>query len=93
MTKNELIKEISDKAEVTQAAAAKMLDAFTDTVMHAVSGGDKVPMMGFGTFELRHREARSGRNPQTGETVTIAASNTPAFKAGKVFKDLCNGGK
>ena len=69
----------------------KCINAFIETIQDTISNGDSVQLVGFGTFERRRREARTGRNPQTGEELQIPASNIPAFKAGKIFKDLVNG--
>ena len=90
MNKEELVQEVSKKAKCTQKEAAEVLAAFVDTVQKTVSKGKKVTLVGFGTFESRKRAARSGRNPQTGATIKIAAKTVPAFSAGKKFKDLVN---
>lgn len=90
MNKTELVESIAEKANVSKTAAAKMLDAFTDSVTDALRNDDQVVIVGFGSFSLRHREARSGRNPRTGETIQIAASKLPSFKAGKSLKDAVN---
>lgn len=90
MNKTQLIDQISEKADISKAAAGRALDAFTDTVTGALKGGDQVALVGFGTFSVRDRAARSGRNPQTGQTIQIAAAKVPAFKAGKALKDACN---
>lgn len=87
MNKTELIKAIATKAELNQKYAAKALDALTATITEALKAGENVAILGFGTFEVRERAARQGRNPATGETITIAASKAPAFKAGKALKD------
>lgn len=88
MTKIELVEKISEKTALTKKDSEKALNAFIDSVKEAVAGGDKVQLIGFGTFEVRQRSARVGRNPRTGENVKIAATKTPAFKAGKAFKDV-----
>ena len=88
MNKDELVKEISKKAGVSQKAAADILAATLDTIQKTVSKGKKVTLVGFGTFESRKRAARTGRNPQTGATLKIAAKKVPAFSAGKKFKEL-----
>ena len=88
MTKIELVEKISEKTALTKKDSEKALNAFIDSVKEAVAGGDKVQLIGFGTFEVRNRSARVGRNPRTGENVKIAATKTPAFKAGKAFKDV-----
>lgn len=87
MTKVELIRQIADKAGIKQKDAEKAVNAFTETVTEALKNGDKVALVGFGTFEASERAARTGRNPQTGEPVEIAASKMPKFKAGKALKD------
>ena len=90
MNKTQLIDEIAETADISKAAAGRALDAFTDTVTGALKGGDQVALVGFGTFTVRERAARSGRNPQTGASIQIAAAKVPAFKAGKALKDACN---
>ena len=87
MNKTELIKAIATKAELNQKQATAALDALTATITETLKEGENVTLLGFGTFEVRERAERQGRNPATGETITIAASKTPAFKAGKAFKD------
>jgi DNA-binding protein HU-beta len=88
MNKEELVKEVSKKAKVSQKAAASILSATIETIEKTVSKGKKVTLVGFGTFESRKRAARTGRNPQTGATLKIAAKKVPAFSAGKKFKEL-----
>ena len=90
MNKTELITAISTSANLTKTNAAAALDAALNTIMDEVAAGNKVTIPGFGTFEKRHREARIGRNPQTGEAAEIPASDVPAFKAGKGFKVKVN---
>lgn len=90
MNKSELIDAIADSADISKASATKALDGFISAVTSALKSGDQVSVVGFGTFEVRKREARSGRNPRTGEAITISASNVPAFKAGKALKDAVN---
>ena len=90
MTKEELITEVATRAGITKAGAQKAVQAFVDTVSNALIEGDKVQLIGFGTFEVRERAAREGRNPATGETMHIAASKAPAFKPGKAFKEAVN---
>lgn len=90
MNKTQLIDALAEKADISKAAAGRALDAFTDTVTAALKDGDQVALVGFGTFSVRDRAARSGRNPQTGQTIQIAAAKVPAFKAGKALKDACN---
>ncbi len=87
MNKVELVAAVAEKANLTKKDAEKALAAVLDTIVDAVADGDKVALVGFGTFETRERAARTGRNPRTNETITIAASKQPAFKAGKAFKD------
>ena len=91
MTKAELIKKVAEEAHLTQKQAAAAVDSGIDAVVNAVAAGEKVSLIGFGTFEKKHRAARTGRNPATGEAMKFAASNTPVFKAGKAFKDKVNG--
>ena len=90
MTKTEIIAKIANDAEVTQDTAKKCLAAFTDAVVEALKAGEDVQLVGFGTFKVSNRAARHGKNPRTGEIVEIKASKTPAFKAGKAFKDALN---
>ena len=90
MNKSQLIDAIAEQADISKAAAGRALDAFTDTVTAALKDDDQVALVGFGTFAVRDRAARSGRNPQTGATIQIAAAKVPAFKAGKALKDACN---
>ena len=88
MNKEELIAEISKKAKVSKKDAALVLSATLDSIQTSVKKGNKVTLVGFGTFSSKHRAARNGRNPQTGKTIKIAAKNVPAFTAGKAFKTL-----
>ena len=90
MNKTELIAAIAAKAELSKKDAEKALNAAIDAITGALVEGDKVQLVGFGSFETKTREARTGRNPRTGENIEIAASRTPAFKAGKEFKDKVN---
>ncbi|NDJ19939.1 HU family DNA-binding protein [Myxacorys almedinensis] len=87
MNKGELIDAIADKANVTKKEADAVLSAIIDTILDTVSTGDKVSLVGFGTFEVRDRQAREGRNPQTGDAIQIPATRVPAFSAGKLFKE------
>lgn len=87
MNKEELVKEVAKKAKVSQKAAADVLTATIASIQKTVSKGQKVTLVGFGTFEARKRKARTGRNPQTGASIKIAAKTVPAFSAGKRFKD------
>jgi DNA-binding protein HU-beta len=90
MNKTELIDAVAGSADLSKADAAGAVDAVIDTIAETLRKGDSVTLVGFGTFEVRHRAARTGRNPQTGETMQIKASNAPAFKAGKALKDAVN---
>ena len=90
MNKAELITSMAEKSQLTKKDAESALKAFIDSVQEALEGGDKVQLVGFGTFETRERAAREGRNPRTKETITIPASTVPVFKAGKEFKDRVN---
>ena len=82
MNKTELVAAIAEQAEISKKDAEKALKAFTDVVAEELKKGEKIQLVGFGTFEVSERAAREGRNPQTGETMTIAASKTPKFKSG-----------
>lgn len=90
MNKSELVAAIAEKAGVSKKDTEAMLKAFIETVEGAVKAGDKVQLIGFGTFEAKARAARTGKNPRTGEKIKIAASKVPAFKAGTAFKELLN---
>lgn len=90
MNKSELISAVADAAELSKADAGKAVDAIVDVITAALKNDDKVSLVGFGTFETRTRAARQGRNPKTGETLKIAASKNPSFKAGKALKDAVN---
>ena len=81
---------VAEKAEISKKDSEKALKAFVDVVAEQLKAGDKVQLVGFGTFEVSERAAREGRNPQTGETMTIAACKAPKFKAGKALKDAIN---
>ncbi len=87
MKKVELIASVAEKTGLTKKDAEKAVAAVLDSIVEAVASGDKVQVVGFGTFEVRTREARTGRNPRTKETITIPASKQPVFKAGSAFKD------
>ncbi len=93
MNKTELVDAIVNDAKVTKKEAEAVVNAFTANVTKALKKGDKVTLIGFGTFEVGKRSARTGRNPQTGETIKIKAAKTPKFKAGKALKDAVNGAK
>ena len=90
MNRAELIAAMAKKADLTQKDAEKALKAFTDVVATELKNGGKIQLVGFGTFEVNERGEREGRNPRSGETVTIAASKSPKFKAGKALKDAVN---
>ncbi len=87
MNKTDLINAVADHAELSKKDAGKAVDAFVAAVTEALKKGEKVQLVGFGTFEVRERAAREGRNPQTGEAIQIQAAKVPAFKAGKPLKD------
>lgn len=90
MNKSELIVAVAEKAALSKKDAEKAVKAVVDAVADALVAGDKVQLVGFGTFEVRARDARTGKNPRTGEVIKIAASKVPAFKAGKALKDAVN---
>ena len=90
MNKAELIAAMAEKAELSKKDSEKALKAFIDVVTDELVKGEKIQLVGFGTFEVRNREARTGKNPRTGEAIQIAASKVPAFKAGKALKDVVN---
>jgi DNA-binding protein HU-beta len=90
MNKSELIDAIADSANLSKADAGRALDGLVSAVTKALKKGDTVSLVGFATFSVRKRAARTGRNPRTGETIKIKASKNPAFKAGKALKDAVN---
>lgn len=90
MNKNELVASIADKTSLKKSEVEKVLKAFTETVTEELKNGEKIQLVGFGTFEVAERGEREGRNPRTGETMKIAASKAPKFKAGKALKDAVN---
>ena len=90
MNKNDLIDAIAAEADLSKASAGRALDAALGAIASALSKQETVSLVGFGTFQVKHRAAREGRNPRTGETIQISASNAPSFKAGKALKDACN---
>jgi len=90
MNKSELINAIAEHANLSKADAGRSLEALTKTVEATLKAGDSITLVGFGTFEVKARAARTGRNPQTGREIQIAASNVPSFKAGKGLKDAVN---
>lgn len=91
MNKTELVAAVAEKTGMTKAAAAEAVNALLDTVTNTLAAGKDIAMPGFGTFTVRERAARTGRNPQTGAEMQIAASKAPAFKPGKTLKDAVNG--
>lgn len=90
MKKTELIAAVAEQSGLSKKDAEKALNATIDTIIKAVADGDKIQLTGFGTFEQRQRNARTGCDPRTGNTIEIPASKVPAFKAGKGFKDIVN---
>jgi DNA-binding protein HU-beta len=90
MNKTELIDAMADAADISKAAAGRALDGMVEAISQALRDGDQVTVVGFGSFSVRERAARTGRNPQTGDTIQIKASRTPGFKAGKALKDAVN---
>lgn len=90
MNKTELIDAIAAAADLPKASAGRALDAVVDSITQALKKGDQVTLVGFGTFAVKARAAREGRNPQTGQTIQIAAAKVPGFKAGKALKDAVN---
>jgi len=87
VNKSELIDAVAESADLSKAAAGRAIDGAIEAISGALKGGDQVTLVGFGTFSVKERAAREGRNPQTGATIQIKASKSPAFKAGKTFKD------
>ena len=87
MTKGELVAKMADDSNISKAAAQKALNSFTNNVTESLKKGEKITLMGFGTFSVVERKARKGRNPQTGVDITIPATNTVKFKTGKKLKD------
>ena len=90
MNKTEFVAAIAEEAGISKTDAAKAVKAFTDVVVEEMKKGEKIQLVGFGTFEVSERPAREGRNPRTGETMTIAASKAPKFKAGAALKNALN---
>ncbi|MEM7466001.1 MAG: HU family DNA-binding protein [Pseudomonadota bacterium] len=90
MNKAELIEVVAESADLSKADATRAVDAITEAIANTLKKDEQVSIVGFGTFSLRKRAARSGRNPRTGETIHIAASNVPGFKPGKALKDAVN---
>lgn len=93
MNKEELIKQISTKAKVSQKEAGECLNATIDAISNALAKGDKITLVGFGTFQVRQRAAREGRNPRTGEVLKISAKKSPVWTAGKTLKERVEGAK
>ncbi len=90
MNKQELIEAVAASADLSKADATRAVDSVVDTITNTLKKGDQVTLVGFGTFSVKDRAARTGRNPQTGATIQIAASKVPGFKAGKALKDAVN---
>jgi DNA-binding protein HU-beta len=90
MNKGELVAKIAEGADITKASAARALDSLISSITEELAGGGEVALVGFGTYKVNDRAARTGRNPQTGSEIQIAAAKVPAFKAGKALKDACN---
>jgi|TARA_B100001245_G_scaffold12613_1_gene8625 DNA-binding protein HU-beta len=90
MNKADLIDAVAEDSDLTKASAARALDSAIENITNALKGGNSVTLVGFGTFTVRQREARMGRNPRTGEAIQIKASRVPGFKAGKALKDALN---
>ena len=91
MNKTELVRKVAAENDLSQKAAAVVVDSVLNTIVDSLAAREPVSLAGFGTFTCRHRAAREGRNPATGEAMSFAASNTPIVKAGKAFKDKVNG--
>ena len=90
MNKSELIDAIAEKADISKAAAGRALEAVTESITETLKAGETLTLVGFGSFQVKDRAARSGRNPQTGKEITISAAKNPTFKAGKTLKEACN---
>jgi len=90
MNKTEIIEAMADSADISKAAAGRALDGMVEAIVNSMKQGEQVSLVGFGTFTVRERAAREGRNPQTGQTIQIKASKMPSFKAGKGLKDALN---
>lgn len=87
MNKSDLIEAVAEAADISKAAAGRAVEGMTEAIAAALKGGNTVSLIGFGTFAVKERAARTGRNPKTGATIEIGASKTPTFKAGKALKD------
>ncbi len=90
MNKSELVDAVAESADLSKAAAGRAVDSMVNAITDSLKQGEQVTLVGFGTFLIRERAARTGRNPRTGEAIEIAAANNPAFKAGKALKDAVN---
>ena len=90
VNKTQLVEQIAENADISKASASRALDAFIEAVTGTLQSGEQVALVGFGTFSVRPRAARTGRNPKTGEAIQIAEAKVPSFKAGKALKDACN---
>ena len=90
MNKTQLVEYVAERADLSKAQSNAAVESILDGITEALKGGDQVQLVGFGTFKVRHRAARRGRNPKTGEEIMIAAANVPSFTAGKALKDACN---
>ncbi len=90
MNKADLIENVAEKLDLSKADAGRAVDSVFETITDSLKKGDEVTLVGFGTFKVKHRAARKGRNPKTGEDIQIAAANVPSFKAGKGLKDAVN---
>lgn len=90
VNKTQLVEKIADQADLSKASAGRALDALIETVTETLKADEQVALVGFGTFSVRTRAARTGRNPKTGEEIQISEAKVPAFKAGKALKDACN---
>lgn len=90
MNKSELVEQVAQQADITKAQATAVINSITASVTSTLAAGNTVSLIGFGSFQTKHRAAREGRNPQTGAAIKIAAANVPGFKAGKALKDACN---
>ena len=91
MNKTQLVKKVAEASGLTPKQATAAVESVLSTIVDTVASGENVALLGFGTFEKKHRDARTGRNPATGEAMEFAASDTPVFKAGKAFKEKVNG--
>ncbi|MDB1124487.1 HU family DNA-binding protein [Vibrio sp. DW001] len=90
MNKTQLVEKIAENADISKASAGRALDAVIEAVTETLKADEQVALVGFGTFSVRTRAARTGRNPKTGEEIQIAEAKVPAFKAGKALKEACN---